>query len=168
MKNISLPTTLLLALSLAAGCGPASDSKEQAGPPVAERLEKAKELLDQARTAGADKVDPVDFEGQEKKLDDAQKAIDDGKPDRAKSKIRSAEAGLKELVAKLESLKKSRDTGLAEKKKAQKAIADAVRSKAEVGNKEAFDEIRALMAQTDAELDGSNLAKVTAAPRNYQ
>src|SRR5262245_29697372 len=121
MKYLSLPTTLFLALSLGAGCGPTSSNKDEKGPPVAERLDKVKELLEEARTVGADKVEPEDFASQEKKLEEAQKLIDDGKPDRAKSKIRSAEGGLKDLVQKVETLKKSRDAGLTEKKKAEKA-----------------------------------------------
>ncbi len=108
MLKIPLPAVMTLALLLTAGCGPSEGKKEEAGPPVAERLEKAKELLEVARTSGADKVDAQDFEGQAKKLEDAEKLIDDGKPERARSKIRSAEGGLKDLVQKAESLKKER------------------------------------------------------------
>jgi hypothetical protein len=168
MLKIPLPAMLILAVLLSSGCGPSEGKKEEAGPPVAERLEKAKQLLEEARTAGADKVDAQDFEGQAKKLEDAEKLIDDGKPERARSKIKSAVGGLNDLVQKAEALKKEREAALAVKKKAEKAVADAIKNKADVGNKEAFDEIRGLLAQTQADLDGSNLAKVSSASKNYQ
>src|SRR5262245_8812748 len=167
MQRLPLPT-ILLALLFCAGCGPSADKEEKGGTPVAERLEKAKGLLEEARTAGADKVEPSDFEAQAKKLEEAEKLIDDGKPEKAKSKIRSAEGGLKDLVQKAEGLKKERDAALPAKKKAEKAVADAIKNKADVGNKAAFEEIRNLLAQTQADLEGSNLAKVSSAPKTYQ
>src|SRR2546422_646240 len=64
--------------------------------------------------------------------------------------------------------KKDREAALVEKKKAEKALADAIRDKADVGAKDLLEEVKTLMDQAKADLEGSNATKVKAVPKTYQ
>jgi hypothetical protein len=158
---------IALAFSFLAGCDSGSTDKDKKGSVSAEaRLEQAQKLLDEAKDAGADKIAAEEFETYSKKLEDAQKLIEDGKGDKSISKISSASGGFKDLIQRVGDFKKNQASATESKKKADAAVAAAKRVQVDVNAREQWEDVEKLYEKANADLQDPKKVQTAAASFN--
>jgi hypothetical protein len=155
MKRTGISLPLLFSFATAAflaSCSPSGDGGDKKAAQVEKKLQEAQDLKDEAVAAGADKIDPEEWESAVKKIDDAKELVDAGKSEKAASKISTASRSIRGLIDKLGELKKTQGSAADARKKAEKSIADARKRKDDVDAPDDFDAAMKTYEQAIADL----------------
>jgi len=162
--------SVLLALSGSAllnGCGSGDSGGGGAGgSSMKDRLDAAYKLLDEAEGLGAAQLNKSGFDFRATQLDDAAAFIDKGEMDNARTKITSAERGLRELIRQAEDFKTKEKAAQEEKKKAEAAIAEAKKNGVDKDCRELFQEAMDFMTRGNDEI--KDPLKIARASANYK